>query len=161
MFSVTNIFWFLAHAALSGWTAYSSSPSSFGRSKERKVSGQYRFSGSRFQNSRKDCSYSTKSWQLGQWFFLQRATTNFASVNQIGEGGFGAVFKGKRWRNFCCCQTCKKGGSWKPFSCLGKFLLGKFLQELFGEKLILKICLLLLQALKRLIDDEAFLRPIA
>lgn len=83
--------------AVSGWTGYSS-PSSFGRSTERKVSGQYRFSGSRFQSSGKDSS-SSKSWHLGPVIFsfkeLQRATANFASVHQIGEGGFGTVFKGK------------------------------------------------------------------
>uniref|UniRef100_A0A1J3IKX1 non-specific serine/threonine protein kinase n=1 Tax=Noccaea caerulescens TaxID=107243 RepID=A0A1J3IKX1_NOCCA len=86
-------------STLSGWTGYSS-PSSFGRSTGRKVSGQYRFSGSRFQNSGKDSSSSSrKSWNLGPVIFsfgeLQRATANFAPVNQIGEGGFGTVFKGK------------------------------------------------------------------
>lgn len=83
--------------AVSGWTGYSS-PSSFGRSKERKVSGQYRYSGSRFQNSGKD-STSSKSWHLGPVIVsfgeLQRATANFAPVHQIGEGGFGTVYKGK------------------------------------------------------------------
>lgn len=100
IFAVTNIllfFLFLAYGAVSGWTGYSS-PSSFGRSRERKVSGQYRFSGSRFQSSGKESS-SSKSWHLGPVIFsfgeLQRATANFASVNQIGEGGFGTVFKGK------------------------------------------------------------------
>lgn len=82
---------------VSGWTGYSS-PSSFGRSTERKVSGQYRLSGSRFQSLGKDSS-SSKSWHLGPVIFsfgeLQRATANFASVHQIGEGGFGTVFKGK------------------------------------------------------------------
>ncbi|ESQ42476.1 hypothetical protein EUTSA_v10013432mg [Eutrema salsugineum] len=87
-----------ADSTLSGWTGYSS-PSSFGRSIERRVSGsQYRFSGSRFQNNGKDSSCS-KSWHLGPVIFsfgeLQRATANFATVHQIGEGGFGTVFKGK------------------------------------------------------------------
>ncbi|XP_010454543.1 PREDICTED: calmodulin-binding receptor-like cytoplasmic kinase 1 [Camelina sativa] len=85
-------------STLSGWTGYSS-PSSFGRSTtERKVSGQYRFSGSRFLSPGKDSS-SSKSWHLGPVIFsfgeLQRATANFSSVHQIGEGGFGVVFKGK------------------------------------------------------------------
>jgi hypothetical protein len=84
-------------STLSGWTGYSS-PSSFGRSTERKVSGQYRFSGSRFQSPGKDSS-SSKSWHQGPVIFsfgeLQRATANFSSVHQIGEGGFGTVFKGK------------------------------------------------------------------
>ncbi|CAH2069475.1 unnamed protein product [Thlaspi arvense] len=82
---------------ISGWTGYSS-PSSYGRSTERKVSGQYRFSGSRYQNSGKDSS-SSKSWHHGPVIFsfaeIQRATANFAPVHQIGEGGFGTVFKGK------------------------------------------------------------------
>ncbi|EFH61929.1 hypothetical protein ARALYDRAFT_319178 [Arabidopsis lyrata subsp. lyrata] len=84
-------------STLSGWTGYSS-PSSFGRSTERKISGQYRFSGSRFQSPGKDSS-SSKSWHQGPVIFsfveLQRATANFSSVHQIGEGGFGTVFKGK------------------------------------------------------------------
>lgn len=91
------VFYVSCICAVSGWTGYSS-PSSFGRPRERKVSGQYRFSGSRFQNSGKDSTCS-KSWHLGPVIFsfgeLQRATTNFASVHQIGEGGFGTVFKGK------------------------------------------------------------------
>ncbi|EOA12513.1 hypothetical protein CARUB_v10026336mg [Capsella rubella] len=84
-------------STLSGWTGYSS-PSTFGRSSGRKVSGQYRFSGSRFLSPGKDSS-SSKSWHLGPVNFsfgeIQRATANFASVHQIGEGGFGTVFKGK------------------------------------------------------------------
>lgn len=83
--------------AVSGWTGYSS-PSSFGRPTERKISGQYRFSGSRFQSPGKDSS-SSKSWLQGPVIFsfgeLQRATAHFSSVHQIGEGGFGTVFKGK------------------------------------------------------------------
>lgn len=92
-----TIFFFSCICAVSGWTGYSS-PSSFGRSTERKVSGQSRFSGSRFLSPGKDSS-SSKSWHLGPVIFsfgeLQRATANFASVHQIGEGGFGTVFKGK------------------------------------------------------------------
>ncbi|KAL1193147.1 Calmodulin-binding receptor-like cytoplasmic kinase 1 [Cardamine amara subsp. amara] len=87
-------------STLSGWTGGYSSPSSVGRSTEKRVSGQYRLSGSRFLNSGIDSSSSSrKSWHLGPVIFsfkeLQKATSNFASVHQIGEGGFGTVFKGK------------------------------------------------------------------
>ncbi|XP_013716551.2 calmodulin-binding receptor-like cytoplasmic kinase 1 isoform X1 [Brassica napus] len=81
-------------STLSGWSGYST-PSSYGGSK---VSGQYRFSGSRFKSPGRDSS-SSKSWHHGPVIFsfaeLQRATAKFSTVHQIGEGGFGTVFKGK------------------------------------------------------------------
>lgn len=80
---------------VSGWSGYST-PSSYGGGS--KISGQYRFSGSRFKSPGRDSS-SSKSWHHGPVIFsfaeLQRATANFATVHQIGEGGFGTVFKGK------------------------------------------------------------------